>query len=159
MERRTRILLIVAALLAAAAGATGIFVPPRVTLINTALRIDHPWPVPAGWAAIAAAPVLLALAVRARLGRVALGLAAAILLVQAWHVAVYRLEAGASALEEKQALARLSIPWNEVRQVDSRPQEIAVWGPSTQILIDTARFSPEERAMLDRTIARHLREH
>ena len=159
MERRTRVILIVMALLAAAFGAWGTFVPPRVTLTNTALSIDHPWPVPAGWAAIAVAPFLLALAVRSRLGRVALGLAAAVLLVQAWHVAVYRLEAGATLLEEKQPLARLSIPWNQVTQVDSRAQEIAVWGPSSQILIDTARFSPEQRATIDRTIARHLREH
>lgn len=159
LERRTRVILVVLAVVAAGLGAWGTFVPPRVTLSNTALSIDHPWPVPGGWAAIAAAPLFLTLAVRSRLGRVALGLAAAVLLVQAWHVAVYRLEAGAAVLEEKQALARLSIPWNQVTQVDSRAQEIAVWGPSSQILIDTTRFSPEQRATIDRTIARHLREH
>ena len=159
LDRRTRIVLITLAIVAAAAGAAGTFVPPRVTLSNTALSIDHPWPVPAGWAAIAVAPLLLAVAVRSRLGRTALGLAALVLLVQAWHAAVYRLQAGATVLEEKQALARLSIPWNQVTQVDSRPQEIAVWGPTSQILIDTARFSPEQRATIDRTIARHLREH
>jgi hypothetical protein len=159
LERKTRIILIAIAVAVAAAGAVGTFVPPRVTLSNTALSIDHPWPVPAGWAAIAAAPLLLALAVRSRLGRVALALTAAVLLVQSWHAAVYRLEAGATVLEEKQALARLSIPWNQVTQVDSRAHEIAVWGPSSQILIDTAHFSPEQRATIDRTIARHLREH
>jgi hypothetical protein len=159
LERKPRIILIAMAVAAAAGGALGTFVPPRVTLSNTALSIDHPWPVPAGWIAIAAAPLLLAMAVRSRLGRVALALTAVVLLVQAWHAAVYRLEAGATVLEEKQALARLSIPWNQVTQVDSRAQEIAVWGPSSQILIDTARFSPEQRATIDRTIARHLREH
>jgi hypothetical protein len=158
-ERRSRIVLLALALVTAGLGAWGTFLPPRITLSNTALRIDHPWPVPAGWAAIAAAALLVAFAVRSRLGRIALGLVAVVLLVQAWHVAVYRLEAGATLLEEKQALASLSIPWNQVRQVDSRALEIAVWGPESQILIDTGRFTPEQRATVDRTIARHLREH
>jgi hypothetical protein len=159
MERRTRIILIVLAMVAAAAGAIGTFGPPRVTLTNNAVVIDHPWPVPAGWAAIAAAPILLALAVRSRAFRIALFLLAAVVLLQTWHAAVYRLEAGPTTLEERQALARMVIPWNQVTQVDSRAQEIAVWGPGAQILIDTKHFSPEQRATVDRTIARHLREH
>lgn len=159
MERHARIALVAAGVLLAAAGTRGALLAPRVTLHNAAVSIDHPWPAVAGWAALAAVPVLVALATRSRALRAALVLACAVVLLQAWHVAVYRLEAGPTLLEERQAFARMTIPWNQVAQVDSREKEIAVWGPGTQILIDTKRFSADQRAIIDRTIARHLREH
>jgi hypothetical protein len=159
MARRGRIVLAVVALVVALAGAWATRVPPRVTLLNSAVSIDHPWPAAVGWLAIAAAPILLGVAAAPRVLRVLLILAGLLVLVQAWHVAVYRLEAGPAVLDEKQALARLSIPWTQVTRVESGLTQISVFGPSSQILIDTSRFSPEQRATLDRTIARRLREH
>lgn len=159
MASRVRILWAVAALGAALAGAWATRIPPRVTLLNSAVSIDHPWPAPVGWLAIAAAPILLGLAARPRVLRALLTLAGGLVLVQAWHVAVYRLDAGPTALEEKQALAGLSIPWTQVTRVESGLTGISVISPTSQILIDTSRFSPEQRATLDRTIARRLREH
>ncbi len=159
MSRSLRIGLVVLAIVILGLGAWATRIPPRVTLLNSSLSIANHWRATLGWAGITAVPVLLALASSRRAVRVLLGLVAALLALQAWHVAAFRLLAGEATLQERQALATLEIGWKEVTRVESAPKEVAVWGPSSQILIDTSRFSADQRATLDRTIARRLREH
>lgn len=133
--------------------------PPRITLLNASLVVEYPWP--RGAAAVACAlGVALAGAVLTRraLRRLAFVLAMGPLLVGG-HLLAYRLEASGAALASRGILGTTTIAWREVREVEQSSADLLVRGlGSARIRIDTTDFGPEQRATLERTVARHVRE-
>jgi hypothetical protein len=52
-----------------------------------------------------------------------------------------------------------SIPWNEVSRVDSWRDAVVVWSASgARVVIDARRLDAQQRAVLERSIARHVAE-
>jgi hypothetical protein len=145
-----------AAVIATAWLSTG---PPRITLLNASVVVDYPWS--RGVAAIACAAgiaLLGALLRRPALRGVGFVLALGSLLVGA-HLILYRLEASASAIATRGVLGTTTIGWKAVSGVELAATDVLVHGEGgTTISVDTADFAPEQRAMLERTVARHVRE-
>jgi hypothetical protein len=146
----------VAAIIAAAWLSAG---SPRITLLNASVVVDYPWP--RGGAAMACAVGIAAVAALLR-GRALRGvgfvLALGSLLVAA-HLLRYRLEAGGSGITSRGLLGTTAIAWQEVSGVELAAAAVRVRGAGgITINVDTADFAPEQRAMLERSIARRVRE-
>jgi hypothetical protein len=157
MERRRFLLGASVALVAIGAFlSTG---PPRLVLLNAALRLQYPWTRGCG-ALLAGAGALLLTAVLSRLAlRLIAGVAAIAAFAVALHLFRYRLEATAAGLVSRGAIGTTAIGWKEIRSVDRGPDLILVSGPGeARIRVDTTDFGPEQRASLERTIARHVGE-
>ena len=151
-----------AALAVACAAAAAVLAqaPMRITLANAALRIDDQWMRAAAGvlAAVAALAVAAALPPR-RLHRALLAGCAAVLLLAGANAATASLEAGPDALAVRRWFVRTAIPWSEVSRVDARHDGVTVWAASGAAAdFDARRLSGEQRAMLDRTLARRVRE-
>jgi hypothetical protein len=132
---------------------------PRITFVNSGLRVDYPRQRAAGAAAGAAGAALLAFAIPRRGPRIAAGLVTVILAGVAGHILVYRLETDGSGVRARGLLGRTEVAWKDITRVESGSDVVVVWGPGeTQIRIDTAAFQATQRAMLDRTLARRVRE-
>jgi hypothetical protein len=72
---------------------------------------------------------------------------------------LFRLEAGPQSLAQDGLFGRTEIPWAEVRRVEPGTSIVVLWGKGdAQIRVTTDSLSPDERAVVDRTIARHVRE-
>ena len=135
--------------------------PPRITLVNAGLRIEYPWSqgIGAGLATIGLGLAAAAVPARWRWARIAL----AVLALAAAGVAVdrlaYRLEADDRGLVSRSWMGPTVVPWAEVTRVQSGPEVVVVWGKDdAQVRVDTSHFEPQQRATLDRTIARRVRE-
>lgn len=159
MRARRQLLGIVGAV-ALAAGLAFAFGPPRITLLNAALlRIDYPRSQAAAALAASAGALLLALAFSRRWALAAGGVLAALGIFSALERFSYRLDADEAGLLCRRWRQETSVPWREVSRVESGPRVVVVWGRAeTQIRVDTSGFRPEQRAALDRTIARRVRE-
>jgi hypothetical protein len=154
--RRIVLLLAGAVLLGGLAAA---FRPPRITLLNAALRIDHPWTAGLGALLAALGCALWAAALRPRAVRVVLGLAAVGLAAFGVGRLTYRLDVEDHALASRGWSGTTEIPWGQVTRVESGPARVVVWGVGDdQVRIETAAFQPAQRATLDRAIARLVRQ-
>jgi Bacterial PH domain len=136
---------------------------PRLTLVNSirgsGLRVDYPASRGAGAAAVAIGAALLAATGSRAWIRVPCALLAGYAALAGVDLLTYRLEADAATLAARGAFGSTVLRWAQVRRVESGPSRVVVWGPDeTQIRIDTADFMPEQRASLDRSIARRVRE-
>ena len=132
---------------------------PRLTLTNAGLSVEYPWYRGAGALAAALGAALLALAVRRRWPRVAAGVLAAVGLAVGAHLFAYRLEADAAGLSSRGLGGRRVVAWPAVSRVEGGPGAIVVVGADeTRIEVDTTDFRPEQRASLERTIARRIRD-
>jgi hypothetical protein len=150
--RRVALLVAGAVLLAGLALA---FRPPRITLLNAAWQVDHPWTAGAGALAAALGFALWAAVLPPRAARVALGLAAAVTAGVGVGRLTYRLEVDDRALASHGWLGSTVIPWGQVSRVESGPSRVVVWGVGDdQVRIDTAGFQPAQRASLDRAVKR-----
>ena len=157
MARRRLILGVGVVLIAAGAFlSTG---PPQLVLLNASLRLQYPWIRGCG-ALLAGAGALLLTAVLSRLAlRLIAGVAAIAAFAVALHLFRYRLEATAAGLVSRGALGTTVIGWKEIKSVERGPDLMVVSGPGeTSIRVDTTDFGPEQRASLERTIARHVGE-
>ena len=77
----------------------------------------------------------------------------------ALHLLCYRLEATDAGLVSQGVLGSTAIGWKDVREVRQGGDGILINGPgNTSIAVDTTDFEPEERASLERTISRRVRE-
>jgi Bacterial PH domain len=154
-----RPLLVAAALVLFLAGAYFTFGPPRFTLANAGLVLDYPWQRSAAGAAAALGAGLGAwLAQRALLRVVGTALAVLAALLAA-HLLAFRVEAGPDALAARGLFGTTRIAWTAVSSVSLLPTAIEVReGEAGAITIDTGAFSPDQRASLERTVARHVRE-
>jgi hypothetical protein len=141
---------------AAAALALG---PPRFTWENEGLRVQHPLPQAVGALVAAVALAAAALPLRPR-ALAALGLAAAcgLALLAAQRFA-WKVEALGDGLNERTLAGWTRVAWRDVEAVDYREGGVVLrsrGGPT--IALATRRFGGEDRARLERTIARRLKE-
>jgi len=155
----TRRRLAVAALLAASlAGAVASMGSPRLTLLNADLHIAYPWPRAAAALVCAAAAAGLALTVRMGWARVATGAFAVAAALAGAHLLLYRVRAGVEGIESRGLLGVDRLAWSAIGQVQSGPGLLVLTGSGGEsVRVDTTDFRAEDRAALDRTIARRLR--
>jgi len=156
---RNRWILAAAGLLLFLGGVLASLGAPKITLLNAGLRIDRP---PGQGLALLAAALgggLLAAALTRLWLQLAAGLMAGGALLLGGHSLRYQVEADATALSARGLVSTTRIPWSEVRHVEQGSEGLVVWGNGeTQIRLETSSFTPEQRATLERTVARRLRE-
>jgi PH (Pleckstrin Homology) domain-containing protein len=140
------------------AGLVLAFGPPRAVWLNAGLRIEYPWT--RGAAALGAAlgaSGLAVLAHRRALRALAAALASAAALAGA-GLLLYRLEALDDGLAERRLTGSSRVAWSEVASVRPEGEALVVSSPQARLRIDTGGFTPEQKAGLERTIARRVRE-
>jgi hypothetical protein len=157
---RLRWLGALAAACALAAAAWLTRAPMRISLVNTTLRIDDPWTRAASLALLGVGLIGLAAAIPARRAwRGLLVAGAAITFAVTAAAAATWIEARPEVLTGRRWFVLTTIPWSEVSRVDSWPDAVVVWSASgASVVIDAQRLDPQQRAVLERTIARHVRE-
>ena len=131
---------------------------PRFVWLNSGVHIAHLWPV---WAAAVLAGLGAGLAAWSLRGMARkAGLALAVLsLASALHLALYDVGAENAGLSERGLFGTTTLAWKDVSRVDSGTRWIFVWGKDeSRVRVDAASFNPEDRARLDRTIARRVKE-
>jgi len=149
---------IVASVVLIVAGAIVSMGPPRLTLTNAGLSVEYPWFRGVGALVAALGAGLLAVALRRRWPRIAAGALAVLGLAVGAHLLAYRLEADAAGLSSRGLTGRRTVAWPGVSRVEGGPGTIVVVGSDeTRIEVDTTDFRPEQRASLERTIARRIR--
>ena len=134
--------------------------PMRISLVNTTVRIDDPWTRAAALGLAALGVIALAAALPARKGmqRLLAGCGIVTLMMAAVSAATW-VEARPGVLTARRWFVRTTIPWNEVTRVDTWRDAMVVWsGSGARIVIDAGRLDAHQRAVLERTIARHVRE-
>jgi len=149
-----------AGLLLAAGSLPFLGATPRFVFTNDGLTIDHRPAQALAAAALALGLWLLAAALRRRraalYGLGALGLAAAAV---ALDLASFRLTVDGHFVERRALVEDERIAWSEVASVESGPAAVLVRGPAGRaIRIEARAMSGDDRATLDRTIARRVRE-
>lgn len=151
--------LLIAGLVLLAGGSVLGFGGPRLTLVNTGLRIQYPGTRALGLLGASVGLGLLAWAApRAWMRWIAVVGAAATAAAGAGR-ALYRLDAAEEGIADRRLLGSTGVAWSEVRRVDAGADLILVWGPGdAQVRVETWGLTPDQRAMLDRTISRHVRE-
>ena len=159
MRSSVRIALLILGAVVFVAGAYASQGPPRLTLLNTGLVVQHGLRHPIGAVIAAAGAALLAVAATRKWARVLFLALAALSVVVAIHLAAYRVEADQSGLASRSLTGRTRIPWGAVTGVDGDGVQVVVTGrDQSKIRVDTTDVRPDQRATLDRTIARRVRE-
>jgi hypothetical protein len=154
-----RLLLVGSGVLAIAGGAWASFGSPRITLVNAGLLIEYPWRQGAGGLAAALGLALVALAVPVRWARITTAVLALGAAVLGLDRLTYRLQADDRGLVSRNWLGPTVVSWADVTRVQSGPEVVVVWGNGdAQVRVDTSHFEPQQRASLDRTISRRVRE-
>jgi len=131
---------------------------PRFVWLNSGVHVSHLWPV---WAAAVAAALGAGLAAWALKGkpRIAAIALAVFALASALHLGLYDVGAEDAGLTERGLLGTTRLAWKDVSRVDSGSRWIFVFGKDeSRVRIDAASFAAEDRARLDRTIARRVKE-
>jgi len=159
VSNRVRIVLLALGAIIFVAGAYASQGPPRLTLLNAGLSVQHPWRHPVGAVIAAAGAGLFASAAPRRWAQVIFGALAVLSVVVAIHLIAYRVDADQTGLASRGLFGRTRIPWPDVSGVDGDAVQVVVTGKNqNKIRIDTTDFRPDQRATLDRTIARRVRE-
>jgi hypothetical protein len=141
--------------LAAAAASMG---APRLTLLNTDVHVAYPWYRTGAALASAAAAAGAAVLLRRWWGRALAGAFAVATVLAAAHLALYRVRAGDEGLEARTLFGAKRVAWAAVARVETAPGLLLLTGTDgRQVRVDTTDFRAEDRATLDRTIARRLR--
>jgi hypothetical protein len=155
---RGRRLAVVALLALVAAGALLSRGAPLLTLHNADLHIAYAWPRPAAALACALAAAGLAFAARRTWARTLAGAFALAAVLATAHLLVYRVRAGTEGIEARGLLGSNHLAWTAITQVHAGPGQVLVEGSNgARVRVDTTDFRAEDRAALDRTIARRLR--
>lgn len=132
---------------------------PELTLHNTGIRIEYGIRPVAGTLLAGAGTALLAATARRLALRILWGALAVFLLGVCAEVLRYRVDADGEGLSSQGMLSSTRIPWAAVTQVERGRDVLVVWGgEERQIRVATSDFRPEQRASLERTIARRVRE-
>lgn len=126
---------------------------------NTTLLVAYP---PARWLgllAIGLGASVMAWALPQRLLRFVFGAGAVAALTFGASRQAYRLEADSVSLVQRGLFGTDRVTWREVGHVESGPAVIVVWGgEDRQVRIRTGDVTVDDRAILDRTISRRVRE-
>jgi hypothetical protein len=132
---------------------------PRLTLLNAGLRIDYPAIQAVGRLLAGASLGLAAYAVARRWMMVLLALAALVAVGAGARRVADRMDAGSDDVALRGLFGTTRLPWATVTRVDTGPAVIVIWGPGdAQIRLETGAFKAEQRAVLERTISRRVRE-
>ena len=158
MTRRVAVFAL-AGLAAMLLGLWGAWGAPRITLSNTGLGIDYPGL--RTLAILAAAGTAAGLAFV--LPRRSLGAAALVAVtgfsILGVHRLVYRLEVGPAGLSVRDLRGSRRLAWRDVTQVEADAHALLLRGRGGErVDIDTSGFTAEQRASLERTVARRVRE-
>ena len=157
MSTRTRWIAALGLVIVAAAILPIALRSPRLTLLNAALRIDYGWA--AGTAALGAALLLAAASAAAprRWAQAVLVLLAVAVGGLGGARLRYRLEIQPDGLRSRELTGSTLVPWGEVTHVDRGTEALVVWGHGeAQIRVDTASFEGDQRAALERALARRI---
>jgi hypothetical protein len=157
MSTRTRWIAALGLVIVAAAILPVALRSPRLTLLNAALRIDYGWV--AGTAALGAAVLLAAASATAprRWAQAVLVLCAVAVGGLGGSRLRYRLEIQPDGLNSRELTGSTLVPWGEVTHVDRGTEALVIWGRGeTQIRVDTASFEGDQRAALERALARRI---
>ena len=141
----------------ATAAALAVVATPRVLWQNAGPRVDYPWPAAAAAlvGALALSGLGWSLGARAR----ALALVSALVLaLRAGQLFAYVLTATEGGIAQRDITGSSSVAWQEVTRVDLEPSHIEVHGRNEAVRIPTHRISAEDRARLERTISRQVRQ-
>jgi hypothetical protein len=69
----------------------------------------------------------------------------------------YRLDIQPEGLNSRELTGSTLVPWGEVTHVDRGTEALVVWGRGdAQIRVDTASFEGDQRAALERALARRI---
>lgn len=130
----------------------------RLTVLNDAMSVAYPSVQAVGAGVAALGALVLASRVRRRGIRwVAAAVALGALLLAAQR-AGYRLEAASSALVSRHFGVTRRLPWREIAQLQVEPDGAFVVTPDAhRIAVDTG-LSADEAAIINRTVARRVRE-
>jgi hypothetical protein len=134
--------------------------PPRITLLNAALRIEYPWARGAGGLVAALGLAMLAaLMTRSTWRRIGFVLALGPLLI-AGHLLLWKLEITDSSFSFRGLFGTTTMAWSEVASINVFPGSgILVESRSgAKLHLDTTDFAADQRASVERTLARHVKE-
>ena len=156
---RRSALLALASLAALLLGLWGAWGAPRLTLSNAGLGIDYPaLRSLALLGAAAVAAVLVFVLPRRALGVLAL-VAVTGFSILGLHRLAYRLEVGPAGVSVRDLRGSRRLAWRDVTRVEPDPHSLLLQGRGgDRALIDTSGFTPEQRASIERTVARRVRE-
>jgi Bacterial PH domain len=154
----TRRAALVAALLAAVVACAFLSMgAPRLTLQNADLHIAYPWPRATAALGSALAAAGMALVLQRTWARVLAGAFAVAAVLATAHLLLYRVQASAEGIEARTLLGSDRLAWRTITQVETGPGLLLIRGGGGERLrVDTTDFRAEDRAALDRTIARRL---
>jgi hypothetical protein len=145
----------VAAILAGAWLSVG---APQLTLLNTGLEVAYPWRHGAGALLAAAGAMGLVLTTR----RLWVRLPAAVLaLASLWaglHLLLYRVHTDEEGVAARTVWGTHRMAWPSLTKVESDQGVVVLRAGDDALSLDVTDFRPEDRATLDRTIARRVRE-
>lgn len=147
--------LLCAGLAAALAGLALSFGPARLTMLNSALRLDHP---PAQALALLCATAGLGLVVAAVRGRARLVAAAlsAVSLLATADRALYRVDLDERSVRVRKGLWTTSVAWGDVRAVRPSPAALVLETAEGPLRIDTSELRLEHLRVLERAVARRV---
>jgi hypothetical protein len=147
--------------LAAGALVAGVWISlgaTRLTVHNSAMTVDYPGNYAIGAALAAAAAFALAALAGDRRLRYAALLAGSLGLVHTAERVTYRLEASNDGLRTQAFGITRNLPWQNIAQVTVGVDgTFVVMSDERRIAMDTG-LPPEQAAIINRTVARHVRE-
>jgi hypothetical protein len=132
--------------------------PPRVLWQNAGPSIEYPRTAGTGALVGALALAGLGLSGSRRPWRGLAFVAAGLMGLCSGHLLAYRFGATERGLSQRGLLGSTSLGWEEITRVELEARHVAVYGPTALLRIPSARISPEDRARLERTISRRVRE-
>jgi hypothetical protein len=80
-------------------------------------------------------------------------------LAYALQLGRYRVTIEGDGIGERWVFGSRTLAWKDVGRVESGTRRVVVWGRAEeQVRIDASAFAGEDRARLDRTLSRRIRE-
>jgi hypothetical protein len=131
---------------------------PQLTVLNAGLNVAYPWPRGAGALLAALGAACLTLTLRRAWGRVLMALLAVMSLFASLHLFRYRVQTDAEGLSARGAWGTRRLPWGALSEVVNGPGVMELRAGKQRLLLDLADYRPEDRATLDRIVARRVRE-
>jgi len=117
--------------------------PPRLTLLNAGLSVQHPWRHPGGAVIAAAGATLLAAASPRRWSRLLFHALTALSIAVAIHLVRYRVDADQTALAARGLLGGPEFPGAKLQAWDGDTSQVVVKGKAqNKIRVDTTDFRP-----------------
>jgi hypothetical protein len=131
---------------------------PQLTAFNAGLEVAYPWPRGAGAVLAGLGAIGLTLTTRRWWARIP---AAALAVVSLWagiHLLRYRVSTDGDGITARSVWGTRHLAWPALTQVENGPGLVVLRAGENILRLDVTDFRPEDRATLDRTIARRVRE-